>query len=190
MPKTENTQWVQPAVPRHVVQMVVVDPNERLLLMHRSDKVRSARNVWSLPSGLQELGDTCIATACRELEEEFDLDTLEAKLLDQYENIAGDADATEQYHWVISLFLIRVADVTKAVNREPDKHDQMIFPDFRILTAYDFLNQYHFHHSLQKLLFYKRLEYAEQIYRFLHQLSPMNKQETPFKAETFLTPKK
>jgi ADP-ribose pyrophosphatase YjhB (NUDIX family) len=85
-----SIRWKQPAVPRHVVQAFIVDHNENLLLMHRSDKVKSAKNVWSIPTGTHELGESAPACLFREIKEEFDLEVKYTYLIDQYENIAGD----------------------------------------------------------------------------------------------------
>jgi ADP-ribose pyrophosphatase YjhB (NUDIX family) len=142
-------QWKEPAVPRHVIQMLVGD-GTKYLIMHRSNNVRSARNVWSIPSGEHEIGETIQACAYRELEEEYGLVALDHVLLDQYENIAGD-ESPPHYHWVISLYGIKVEDVTKAINREPDKHDQMIFPTHQELNK-EFFESHQFHPSLHETL--------------------------------------
>lgn len=145
-------KWKQPAVPRHVVQMFVVDDFGKLLMMHRSNNVHSARNVWSIPTGTHEIGETAKHTIERELMEEYGLQAGESKLIGQYENIAGDLDHPNdpQYHWVLSLFAVRVDDVSKAINREPEKHDKMEFVDISILSdSTKFLATYKFHDSLQ-----------------------------------------
>ncbi len=134
------------AEPRCVVQMIPVDKRGRVLMMHRGPNVRSARNVWSFPTGLWEIGDTMSANATRELEEEYGLLATKNSLIGLYENIAGDQDATEQYHWVIALVSSLVADVTAAVNREPDKHDKMQVLTLTELVSLDF-DQYPFHPS-------------------------------------------
>ena len=148
-PKTLEP-WKQPAVPRHVIQMLVIDPNEKLLLMHRSDKVRSARNVWSIPSGEHEIGETIKSCAFRELEEEYGLIGQNCVLADQYENIAGD-EAPPHYHWVISLYYVIVADVTQAINKEPEKHDVMKFVDIFSMSN-KFFDEHPFHPSLHNLI--------------------------------------
>ena len=128
-----------------MIQMFIVDRAGKLLIMHRSDKVRSAANVWSIPSGEHEIGETITFCACRELDEEYGLDAECVVLLDQYENIAGDEPDREQFHWVISLYLVHVADVTKAINKEPEKHDKMEFIHYKFLTSPSFLQEYKFH---------------------------------------------
>lgn len=143
--------------------MFVVDKDSRLLLMHRSDKVRSARNVWSIPSGEHEIGESAPVCAFRELYEEYGLSVIGLSLVDQYENIAGDKDAEEQYHWVISLFVAEVEDVSKALNKEPEKHDKMLFLPYQIMGADDFLELYPFHESLANRMRIMRFNYVESI---------------------------
>lgn len=147
---TQTTiRWKPPAgpAPLHVVQMIPIDERGEFLVMHRSDKVRSAPSVWSFPSGLHDIGED-VTTACkRELFEEYGLEMIDHELIGVYENIAGDAPDREQYHWVIAMLMVLVSDVRTAVNREPDKHDQMLFLPFRELTRLEFYDEHRFHPS-------------------------------------------
>lgn len=150
------TKWKEPAVPRHAVQMVVMDLNEKIILLHRSNNVRSARNVWSIPTGLHDIGETVDETIRRELFEECGLEPatgFKSRCLFQYENIAGDKDSEEQYHWVISVYLVTVNNVEKAENKEPDKHDKMEFVDRHVMFFSDEWKRDHtFHESLDSIL--------------------------------------
>jgi 8-oxo-dGTP diphosphatase len=147
----EDNYWKQPAVPRHVIQMLVIDKDYRVLVMHRSNNVRSARNVWSTPSGEHDIGETVETCAFRELHEEYGLTGISSLLLQQYENIAGD-EQPPHYHWVISIYAVCVDDVRKAINREPDKHDEMKFVEMSELTEPSFFDQHKFHTSLHDIL--------------------------------------
>lgn len=143
-------KWKEPAVPRHVVQFIPVDHNGHFLVLHRSNKVRSARNVWSFPSGLHEIGSFIYEEVKRELLEEFDLPCVGVRPIGAYENIAGDNKAVEQYHWVISLLVAQVpCSLHAAVNKEPDKHDVM---EILHIDAFDrrFLDTHPFHWSFDK----------------------------------------
>lgn len=142
--------WKEPAVPRHVIQMLVVDMNDNVLFLHRSDKVRSAKNVWSIPSGEHDIGETVHACASRELEEEYGLTVIDSYILTQYENIAGDL-TPPHYHWVISIYKVIVDDVHKAVNKEPDKHDQMLIVNISDIGP-TFFDEHQFHPSLHELV--------------------------------------
>jgi 8-oxo-dGTP pyrophosphatase MutT (NUDIX family) len=132
-----------PAVPRHAIQCLVIDRHERVLVIHRSDKVRSAKNVWSFPSGLHDIGETIEITMVRELHEEFALTPSSFGYLGVYENIAGDPTLTEHYHWVISVFAVLVEDLGYTINREPDKHDQ--FHLVQLCDLDDLTTAYEFH---------------------------------------------
>lgn len=138
--------------PMHVVQMIPFDSEERILMMHRSNNNRSARNVWSFPSGMHDIGETIRDCAVRELNEEYGLACQDMLHVGVYENIAGDADSEAQWHWVINLVAIKTPDVTKAINREPVKHDIMK-TDLHLsdlLDAEGFVAKYPFHPSFEK----------------------------------------
>ena len=160
------TKWKQPANPRTAVQMMAVDLEGNLLVMHRSKNVRSAANCWSFPSGLHDIGETQEATAVRELEEEYGLTgALSAKQLLTYENIAGDLNAEEQYHWVISLYVVVFPTVTVAQNKEPEKHDEMKFVHYSEIGFGKFFEAHQFHPSFHKAVFTVRSNLAQGISR-------------------------
>lgn len=154
--------WVKTneAVPRFVVQMLPVDDKRRCLVMHRSNNVRSARNVWSFPSGLQDIGEHWPEACSRELREEYGLDAQRLLISGIYENIAGDDENYDkpQWHWVILVVAVKVADVTQAINREPEKHDKMEFIDFETLLEDNFTSEYPFHKSF--IQFFKTNRYG------------------------------
>lgn len=154
-------EWHEPAVPRHVLQMFVYDESGKVLVMHRSEKVRSARNVWSIPTGTHEIGESIASCLERELMEEFDLQVKHAALLDQYENIAGD-EAPPHYHWVLSVYGVQVEDVTAAANKEPDRHDQMIFVPAADLTP-EFFAEHKFHSSFHDIIRLSAAAWAAQL---------------------------
>lgn len=131
MTDSRPIKWADPAVPRSVVQFIVVSRmTKKVLLMHRSALVRSAANCWSFPSGLHEIGDTVEQTIAREMLEELSLDYCKLNgrthLLGVYENIAGDTGERPQYHWVILMYAVLVDSVEDMRNLEPDKHDMII----------------------------------------------------------------
>lgn len=150
------TQWKEPQVPRHVIQMIVMDAQDNILFLHRSDKVRSAKNVWSTPSGLHDIGETIEECGKRELYEEYGLEALPQsfELVGQYENIAGDENPPH-YHWVVSIYIVYVKNVWEAVNKEPDKHDIMLIEDlFNIQGNWWDEHQFHptYHDKLKTII--------------------------------------
>lgn len=145
-----NWKPIAEPIPQHVAQLLVVDSKFRLLLMHRSDKVKSAKNVWSFPSGTHEIGETIEECACRELFEEYSLQAYPGRTrhVGLYENIAGDPEpGAQQYHWLLSVLGIYVPDVSLAVNNEPDKHDKMEFVTIGEIARPDFFQEYPFHET-------------------------------------------
>jgi ADP-ribose pyrophosphatase YjhB (NUDIX family) len=109
----------------------VFDKTGRIVLMHRSENVRSAKNCWSLPSGLHEVGLTLAEQFMVELKEELGLHAEpEMYTLGVYENIAW----VDSYHWMIGVLIAQVATLDDLVNHEPDKHDDIICVD---VNAFD-----------------------------------------------------
>lgn len=147
-----NVQWKEPAVPRTVVQAIVIDKNHKALLIHRSPLVRSAANVWSVPSGMQDIGESLSETIDRELMEEFSLKPISIVPRGIYENIAGDPNAKEQYHWVIVVCVVVVEDITKLVNNEPHKHDTWVAVPISFFRNKAEIKEKEFHRTLTEFL--------------------------------------
>ena len=128
-----NIRWKQTsaAVPRVTVSGFAVDTTGRFPILFRGPNVRSARNVWSLPSGLHEIGLTMREQFSTELKEECGLTVVGDCCVNcgVYENIAPDPVEEEQWHWVISIMAVPVKTLDCFVNKEPEKH-----PEFRIIT--------------------------------------------------------
>jgi ADP-ribose pyrophosphatase YjhB (NUDIX family) len=93
-------------------------------LLYRSNNVRSAKNCWSVPSGLHEVGRTMGEQFARELFEELGLVWANAPRCDfihAYENISS----ADRWHWVINILSLHVRGFDSLVNREPDKHSEI-----------------------------------------------------------------
>lgn len=113
--------------PYVTVSGLALDARGRMILLHRSEKVRSARNCWSLPSGLHEVGLTMAEQFGQELREELNLTPIIEKhaMIGMYENIRPDGDDRPGWHWVIGVMAMRVESLDSLTNKEPDKHDQV-----------------------------------------------------------------
>lgn len=143
--------WHQPAIPRHVVQVLAIDLKGKYLTIQRSNTVRSARNCWSFPTETHEIGETIEECAKRCLDEEFGLPrVLYVEQMLAYENIAGDTDSDEQYHWVIDFVMCVVPDLHLLVNKEPDKHSMISILPFHMIC--DFHKTHAYHPTMQKVL--------------------------------------
>ncbi len=117
---------------------LAIDPAGNFPILYRSDKVRSAKNCWSLPSGLHEIGLTLEDQFATELKEELGLAVdFNHKMVrvGVYENIAK----CDGYHWVIVLLVARVMTLETLVNREPDKHSEIKIVNYNQLTDNEFL---------------------------------------------------
>lgn len=148
VPEAAETQWnkFDDAIPVPAVQIIPVDKTGRVLVMHRSNNVRSAKNIWSFPSGLHDIGKTWWEVAQNEMTEEYGLKLLRAHPIGTYENIAGDA-GNHQWHWVVHVVTGLVEDITKSVNKEPDKHDRMEYVPLADLLTDAFWTKHPFHKS-------------------------------------------
>jgi ADP-ribose pyrophosphatase YjhB (NUDIX family) len=107
------------------------DKQGRFPIMFRSNLVRSARNAWSLPSGLHEPGLTLEQQFCQELHEELNLEAelSTCRKVCVYENIA----TADNWHWVITVLTVRVKTLDTLVNKEPDKHPTIETPTVKEL---------------------------------------------------------
>jgi ADP-ribose pyrophosphatase YjhB (NUDIX family) len=161
--------WKEPAVPRTAVQVIPIDIAGDILMMHRSNNVRSARNVWSFPSGLHDIGELSHECGRRELQEEYGLIGIRHTLLGVYENIAGDSDAVEQYHWLIVLMGVLVQDVNAAINKEPEKHDQMKTLEAACLEFDWFWDDHPFHPSFDAYGRLHREAIVKKLYNLLEE---------------------
>lgn len=143
-------KWNRPLVPRTAVQVIPIDSQGLILTQHRSEHNRSARNVWSWPTGMHELGETLEECAVRELQEELQLFALGLTHLGVYENIAGDPEPdAEQFHWVVHVFGVRVVDVGAYVNTEPKKHDKLELLACTVFRKPQFFNDFKYHQSFE-----------------------------------------
>lgn len=79
---------------------VVVFLNEQVLLVRRGNPPRQGE--WSLPGGLQHLGETVAQAACREVREETGIDICVLGVVDVVDLIEyDDASTTVRYHYTL-----------------------------------------------------------------------------------------
>jgi ADP-ribose pyrophosphatase YjhB (NUDIX family) len=120
--------------PYPVVGCFAVDEAGQFPILHRSLTVRSARNQWALPTGLHDVGVPAAEILRRELVEELNLVMLPDVTpvdIGTYERLG---DKTDPWHWVITMFAVRVETLDVLRNMEPDKHDEVkLLPRLAVL---------------------------------------------------------
>jgi ADP-ribose pyrophosphatase YjhB (NUDIX family) len=78
---------------------VVVWRDQRVLLVRRGRPPRQGQ--WSLPGGLQELGETVFQAAAREVLEETGLTVEPTEISDVVDLIEPDGDGRVRYHYTL-----------------------------------------------------------------------------------------
>jgi ADP-ribose pyrophosphatase YjhB (NUDIX family) len=81
---------------------VVVWRDDRVLLIQRGKAPRQGQ--WSLPGGAQELGETVIEAARREVLEETNLQISEPQLVAVVDSVQQSDDGRIQYHYTLVDF--------------------------------------------------------------------------------------
>lgn len=77
-----------------------------MLLAQRSKGPATAIGRWGFPGGMQELGETILAAAQRELMEETGIDAEPLKVLDVLNIIGRDAEGRVQSHFTLICVLL------------------------------------------------------------------------------------
>ena len=77
----------------------VVFKDRQVLLVRRGRAPR--KGLWSLPGGLQEIGETVFAAARREVLEETGLTVEVMELVDVVDSITRDAEDRARYHYTL-----------------------------------------------------------------------------------------
>ena len=104
------------SVPVRVVAAILRRDN-RLLLCHRHPERAWYPDVWDLPGGHVEHGETPTEALARELREELAVD-LQAPLGLPFEELADTAAAFNMTIWLIDY-------AGAVVNHAPDEHDEL-----------------------------------------------------------------
>lgn len=84
---------------------VVVWRGDEVLLIERGKGPRTGG--WSLPGGMQELGETVREAAHREIREETAIEIEVVALLDVVDMVRKDADGRVRYHYTLVDFTAR-----------------------------------------------------------------------------------
>jgi 8-oxo-dGTP pyrophosphatase MutT (NUDIX family) len=97
-----------------VVTCLLIDKNDNILILKRSDKVRTYKGYWSGISGYIEEDEKPIDTAFKEIRQETGLNDKNIKLIKTVNPIEfTDIYEEEKYHWKVYPFLFRVTKESK-----------------------------------------------------------------------------
>lgn len=109
---------------------LVVDDNDRVLLMKRGPKSKNQIGYWTQPGGTVEYGETIEAAIKREIREELDIDVELTRFLCYTDHIMPN----EGQHWVTIAWLAKIASRTPKI-MEPEKCDAMRWFDLNHLPT-------------------------------------------------------
>ena len=91
-----------PDYPRVGVGAIVLHEG-RVLLVKRGRA--PGLDLWSVPGGLVELGETTVEAACREVAEETGLKVRIAGVVGLLDRVTRDSEGRVRYHWVLVDYL-------------------------------------------------------------------------------------
>ena len=92
-----------------VVTCLLMDENENILILKRSDKVRTYRGYWGGIAGYVEEGEEPLDTAFKEIREETGLKDDNVELVKTVDPIEfTDFYEEEKYEWKVYPFLFRI----------------------------------------------------------------------------------
>jgi len=74
---------------------------DKLLLAQRAKGPSMAVGRWGFPGGMHEVGESILAAAARELEEETGIDAEPKRVIDAFDVIGKDADGRIRAHFVL-----------------------------------------------------------------------------------------
>ncbi len=128
-----------PTVPRVAAGAVVIHQNKVLLVLRGQPP---SRDMWAIPGGRVELGETLAAAAEREVLEETGLQVQAGEVIYTFDSIHHDDAGRVLYHYVILDVLARPLNPDQPLCPADDVLDARWFtlaevnsPDFPVVTA-------------------------------------------------------
>lgn len=98
------------------VGALVFDPDGRVFMAQRGDRVRNEAGAWEFPGGMVEFGERLCDAVCREFFEEYGIEVEVTAALGFFDHILPG----EGQHWVSATYLARLVTGEPAI-REPLK---------------------------------------------------------------------
>ena len=97
-----------------VVTVLLLNEKEKILILKRSDKVKTYKGMWGGVAGYIEEHEEPYETALKEIKEEVGLETKDVELLKKIDPISFiDYYEDEKYDWKIFPFLFKIKNKTK-----------------------------------------------------------------------------
>ena len=97
-----------------VVTCILLDENKNILILKRSDKVRTYKGYWGGIAGYVEEGEEPINTAFKEIREETGVSDEDVELIKTLDVIEfTDFYENEKYEWKVYPFLFRIRKKSK-----------------------------------------------------------------------------
>jgi 8-oxo-dGTP pyrophosphatase MutT (NUDIX family) len=91
-----------------VVTCILLNDKGEILILKRSDKVKTYKGCWSGIAGYIEVGERPIDTAYKEIREEAGLEKEDVELVKQVDPVEfTDYYDNERYDWIIYPFLFK-----------------------------------------------------------------------------------
>lgn len=108
---------------RIFVRTIILNKQSQVLMLQKSPTQKIAPNLWILPGGAVEFGESADQAALRELKEETGMIAQTLKLIGEDMRIIGTTQ------WQGLLFLVN-GDHSIISNREPNKHAAIQWCDY------------------------------------------------------------
>ena len=98
----------------NVVTVLLIDDEEKILILKRSDKVRTYKGMWGGVAGYVEEQEEPLETALKEIKEEVCLENQDVELLKKLDPISfTDFYKGKRYDWKIFSFLFKIKEKNK-----------------------------------------------------------------------------
>ena len=100
-------------MPRVATSLLINDEGN-LLILKRSEKVRTYKGFWGGVAGYVEENEKPYETALKEIKEEVGLNKEDVKLIKRLDPIKfSDTYENQKYNWEIFVFLFKITDKSK-----------------------------------------------------------------------------